>query len=192
MKRPLRWLALGVAVVVAAFGVALATQVGSDPTFTGGAILGRRAPGFDLPVLDLNADPNGAAAVAVDDVERVNLEALDGQAVIVNFWNSWCIPCREEAPALVEFWDRHRNDGDVAMVGIVRDESPAAAREGAIRDGFEWTVATDPGGRAAIAYGTTGQPETFAISPGGVVTGKQLSQVSVDDLEALLASARAG
>ncbi|HZJ26748.1 MAG TPA: redoxin domain-containing protein [Acidimicrobiia bacterium] len=179
MRNPSRWIAIGIAAVVALFGVALATQVGSDPSYAGGAILQRRAPDFDLPLLDV-------------DGARVNLTSLRGQSVIVNFWNSWCLPCRAEAPALLEFWDRHAGDGDVAMVGIVRDESPSAARKGAREDGFDWTLAIDPDGQAAIAYGTTGQPETFAISPAGVVTGKQLSEVSVDDLEALLARARAG
>ena len=183
MKNPLRWLALGIAFVVAAFGVALATQVGTNPTYSGGELLQRQAPDFDLPLLEAD----GAA-----DGERVSLAGLAGKSGIVKFWNSWCLPCRAEAPTLVEFWEAHRDEGDFAMVGIVRDEELSGARKGAIRDGFEWILAADPNGKAAIAFATTGQPETFAISPSGVVTGLQLSEVSIDNLEALLASARAG
>jgi cytochrome c biogenesis protein CcmG/thiol:disulfide interchange protein DsbE len=179
VKYPLRWAAGGVAAVVALLGVVLATQVGTEPTYSGGPILERRAPGFDLPQLD-----GGGTRVALSD--------MAGKSVIVNFWNSWCIPCHEETPALKAFWAAHRDEPDVAMVGIVRDDTTSAARAYARDEQLDWTLALDPSGTAALAYGTTGQPETFAISPAGVVTGKQLSRVSVDDLEALLASARSG
>lgn len=179
MRHPLRWTALGIGCVVALLGVMLATQVGTSPTYTGGPIVDHHAPTFDLPVLD-------------GDGARVDLAGLAGQSVIVNFWNSWCIPCREETPALTAFWAKHAPDPDVALVGIVRDDAPTAARAYVRDHGIGWTVALDPGGKAALAYGTTGQPETFAISPAGVVTGKQLSRMSTADLEALLGSARAG
>ncbi len=179
MKHPLRWSALGVGVVVAVFGIVLSTQVGTSPTYAGGPIVDRRAPAFDLPVLD------GRGA-------RVDLGSLAGKSVIVNFWNSWCIPCRQETPALLAFWSQHKNDPGVAMVGIVRDDTTSEARSYVRQHGIGWTIALDPDGTAALAYGTTGQPETYAISPSGVVTGKQLSAASVADLEALLASARAG
>jgi len=179
MKHPLRWSALGIGIVVALFGIVLSTQVGVEPTYSGGPIVDRRAQAFDLPVLDGRGT-------------HVDLASLAGKSVIVNFWNSWCLPCQEETPALVAFWDKHRDDPDVAMVGIVRDDStgdvPAYVKE----HGIDYTVALDPKGEAALAYGTTGQPETYAISPSGVVTGKQLSRVSVDDLDALLGSAQVG
>lgn len=179
MKHPLRWVAIGVGTLVALFGVVLSTQVGSSPQYSGGPILNRKAPGFDLPVLD-------------GDGKRVDLASLAGKSVIVNFWNSWCIPCQEETPALTAFWARHAADPDVAMVGIVRDDTTGEVRSYVKEHGLGYTVALDPKGEAALAYGTTGQPETYAISPSGVVTGKQLSRVSVDDLEALLGSAQAG
>lgn len=179
MKHPLRWIVIGIGSVLAVFGIVLSTQVGTSPQYSGGPILEREAPGFDLPVLD-------------GDGTRVDLASLTGKAVIVNFWNSWCIPCQEETPALNAFWDRHRDDPGVAMIGIVRDDTTGAARTYVREHGLGYTIALDPKGEAALAYGTTGQPETYAISPSGVVTGKQLSRVSVADLEALLASAQVG
>ncbi len=179
MKHPFRWSALAVGVVVAMFGIVLSTQVGTSPTYSGGPIVDRHAPAFDLPVLD------GKGA-------HIDLASLAGKSVIVNFWNSWCIPCQEETPALTEFWSRHAKDPDVAMVGIVRDDTTSEVRAYVKQHDLGYTVALDPKGEAALVYGTTGQPETYAISPAGVVTGKQLSRVSVDNLEALLGSAQAG
>jgi cytochrome c biogenesis protein CcmG/thiol:disulfide interchange protein DsbE len=179
MKHPLRWTAVSVGLVVALLGIVLSMQMGTSPQYSGGPIIDREAPAFDLPILD-------------GDGTRIDLDALAGKSVIVNFWNSWCIPCQEETPALSAFWDRHADDPDVAMVGIVRDDTTGAARAYVREHGLGWTIALDPKGQAALAYGTTGQPETYAISASGVVTGKQLSRVSVDDLEALLGSAQAG
>lgn len=174
---PARWIALGVGVVVVGLGIVLATQVNSSPTFEGGPVLGEPAPSIDLPTLDGG---------------RVDDASLEGKAVIVNFWNSWCIPCRAEHSALAEFHARHRQEADFAMVGIVRDDTEEAARAWVDERGVDWTIALDPGDRAALDFATTGQPETYAVSPDGVVVGKQLSAVDVEDLEALLAAARGG
>lgn len=172
--RTIRIVAIAVGVVVAAFSIFLATRVGTSPSFEG-VTLGRPAPEFDLPTMDGS---------------RVRLADLRGKVVIVNFWNSWCIPCREEHPALVSFYERHRDEPDFVMIGIVRDDTESDAREWVVDNGVGWTIALDPGSRAAIDFATTGQPETYAISPDGVLVGKQRSRVDISDLEAMLARAR--
>jgi cytochrome c biogenesis protein CcmG, thiol:disulfide interchange protein DsbE len=177
VRHPARWIALAVGLSMATLGIVLATQVNSEPTYRGGPILGKPAPAFDLPVLDGGG-------------RHVKLADLAGKAVIVNFWNSWCIPCQQEHPALAEFHRLHAAERDFAMVGIVRDDTEDAIRASVKDSGVDWTVAMDPGAKAALDYGTTGQPETYAISPDGVVVGKQLSRVSVADLGALVAHAR--
>lgn len=177
MTHPTRWIALSVAVVVIAVGVALATQVGGDPRAdaTKSQLVGDAAPDFSVRPLD-------GETLALDD--------LAGRAVIVNFWNTWCAPCHAELPALKTFADRHRDDPTVAFVGIVRDDSESAAREYVTAEGIDWTTAMDPEGRAALAFGTRGQPETFAITPDGLVAGAQIGPSTVDDLEVMLAAAR--
>ena len=97
---------------------------------------------------------------------------LLGKAVIVNFWNSWCVPCQDELPALHRFADLHRDDPDVALLGIVRDDTKDAVRAYVAAEGIDWKIAMDPGARAALAYGTRGQPETFAITPERVHRGR--------------------
>jgi cytochrome c biogenesis protein CcmG/thiol:disulfide interchange protein DsbE len=171
-----RWIALGVAVVLVAFGVVLGLNVSSSPS-TEGRLAGRPAPDFALQDLDGN---------------EVTLAGLSGEGrnVLVNFWNSWCLPCEQEHPALVEFYARHREDPDFAMVGIVRDDTEADARRYVADEGVGWTILLDPKHRAALDYGTTGQPETFMIAPEGVVVAEQFGPVTVEDLDLMLRHAR--
>ena len=177
MKHPARWIALGVVGVLVAFSVVLASQVGNDPRkdATTSHLAGRPAPKFTVETLD------GETLTSAD---------LAGKAVIVNFWNSWCYPCRQEHPALTQFYARHADDPDVALVGIVRDDTKAATERWVEKHGDDWTIATDPGAKAALAFGTRGQPETFAISPDGVIVGYQFGPSSVADLETMLRAAR--
>jgi cytochrome c biogenesis protein CcmG, thiol:disulfide interchange protein DsbE len=177
MKHSARWIALTVALVVAVIGVVLATQVGTDPRAdtTTSQLVGKPAP--ELRLHDLEGNP-------------VDASTLAGKAVIVNFWNSWCVPCQQELPALKSFAARHRDDPDVAIVGIVRDDTQRAAGQYAKAEGIDWIIAIDPGSRAALDFGTRGQPETFAISTDGVVAGAQIGPASASSLEQMLAAAR--
>jgi cytochrome c biogenesis protein CcmG/thiol:disulfide interchange protein DsbE len=120
----------------------------------------------------------------------VRLDDLHGKAVIVNFWNSWCQPCRQEAPSLDRFYAQHAEDRDFAMVGIVIDDSASAARSYVQARQIRWQIALDPDSRAALDFGTTGQPETYAISPDGVIVAKRSGPATVADLTRMLAMAR--
>jgi len=176
MKHATRWIAFAAAVVIVALGVVLALNVSSGPAEEG-RLAGERAPEFRVERFD-------GAEVVLSELTG------SGRTVFVNFWNSWCIPCRQEHPALVEFYDRHRDDPDFAMVGIVRDDTESEARAYVDREGVAWTVAFDPGKRAALDFGTTGQPESFMIAPDGLVVAEQFGPVTVDDLELMLRIAR--
>lgn len=179
MRRPARIAALGVALVVVAFSVVLATQVGSDPREDSNVsqLLGDRAPEFAVETL-------GGDMLTDEDVA--------GRSVIVNFWNTWCIPCVEELPVLQEFHARHASDPDFVMLGIVRSDTESAVRRYVERESMDWTIALDPDSSAALAFGTRGQPETYAISPGGVIVASLYAQASLQDLEEMLAVARQG
>jgi cytochrome c biogenesis protein CcmG/thiol:disulfide interchange protein DsbE len=173
-----RGIALAVAAVLVGLGIILAMNTsGADPNVDKGRFAGRDvlAPEFTVQTLD---------------GEELALADLAGKTVVVNFWNSWCVPCIKEAPALQEFYDRHEDEPDFAMVGIVRDDTESAIRDYVEREDVDWTIGFDPGSKAALAYGTTGQPETFVIGPDGRVGGEQFSEASVDDLELMLRAAR--
>ena len=102
MKHPARWVALTVALIVVVFGVVLAVNVGNDPQEDAqqSPFLGKQVPTFDLPTL--------AGA-------QVSNASTAGKSVIINFWNTWCTPCRQELPELKKFYAEHANDPDFVM-----------------------------------------------------------------------------
>ena len=177
MKHPTRLVALAVGLLVVAIGVVLAIQVGADPrsTQTGRPTVGTPIPAFTVVELDGT---------------RIDPSTLAGKSVIVNFWNTWCVPCQDELPALREFYERHRADVDVVFLGIVRDDSERAVRKYVAAEGLDWTIAMDPDSDAQLGFGTRGQPETFAITPDGVIVGSQIGPATVKGLEQMLAAAR--
>jgi len=178
MRHPARWAALGVGVLVCVLGVVLATQVGTSPTqdAQSSRLLGKAAPTFTVHTFD---------------GQTISTQTLAGQPVIVNFWNSWCIPCQQELPSLKMFAAEHAADPNVVLVGILRDDTVGAARAYAAAEGISWPVADDPGAALSLAFGTRGQPETYAISPGGLVVGSEYGPASVKNLDTLLAAAQA-
>ena len=166
MKHPFRWVALAAGVGVVTFSVILAVNVDTDPRaeLNTSRLLGRPAPEVSLTRFD------GTRLTSAD---------LVGKTVIVNFWNSWCLPCREEEPALKQWYADHVGDDSVLMIGIPRDDDAAAIRSWAGRHGMEWSVANDRGAQAAtLAFATRGQPETFAISPDGVIVASMIGPVT--------------
>lgn len=172
---PRRALAMLAIVFVLGASAIAATRLEDATDYRATPLLGRLVP--DETVTTLNG-------------ETLALRDLAGRSVIVNFWNTWCAPCRREIPALETFWSRHSDDDDVIFVGVVRDDTEAAVRDFVDDRRWDWEIAFDPGERTALAFGTTGQPETFAIAPDGLVVGRRAGEASVDDLEQLLAMAR--
>ena len=79
------------------------------------------------------------------------------KTVVVNFWNSWCIPCHQEHEALVEFYNRHAGEPGFAAARH-RPERHEAAIRGYVEPKVDWPVAFDPGQRAALDFGTRANP----------------------------------
>lgn len=179
MKHPTRWITLGVAAVVVALCVVLAVNVGNDPTAPKvSRLLDKPAPSFELTNL-------AGGTVSSDE--------LAGKTVVVNFWNEWCIPCRQELPALKQFWTAHKDEPNVVMLGITTSSHLTREKLAKFvgRDGIDWTIALDPGSQAALDFAVTGQPETFVISPSGMVAGYQFGPTTLRGLETMLAAAEA-
>jgi thiol-disulfide isomerase/thioredoxin len=172
-----RWIALSIAVLLVAFGVVLAVQHRSEASVPRLVQEHKAVPAFSLETLD---------------GKHVSASSLAGKTYVVNFWNSWCIPCRQERPALETFYTNHRREPDFAMLGIVRDDDPGPIRDYVAAQTVDWPVAFDPNGSAGLGFGTTGQPETYVISPSGVAACGTLGPVTVAELEVWLRAARAG
>jgi cytochrome c biogenesis protein CcmG/thiol:disulfide interchange protein DsbE len=166
--------AAGVAVPLAALIVVLATRAPATTRVADSPLLARRAPAVTAPTLD------GPTFRMAD---------LAGQWVLVNFFATWCVPCRQEHPHLVRFDDRHRVIGDAAVVGVIFDDSPDAVRRFRRQEGGSWPMLLDPDGRIGVDFGVAGVPESFLIDPNGVVVAKIVGGVRDDELEGLLARA---
>ena len=133
-------------VFLAIFWVYLAHQA-SRP------VPGSRAPEFTAAYLDKPGE--------------LSLSSLRGKPVLLNFWASWCVPCRDEA-ALLE--DAHRQyEGRVAFVGIDTRDSRTDAQKFLDEFGVTYPQLFDEGERLNTQYGLTGQPESFFIDQNGIV-----------------------
>ena len=119
-----------------------------------GVALGEVAPTSTLPQLE--GGGNGS------------LSDYRGRWVLVNFWASWCIPCREEAPALESFQRRH-GDGSFTVLGIDSRDLSGDGRAFVDRYGLSYPQLRDGNGDLAHAFGTTGVPENYLIDPAGKV-----------------------
>ena len=152
---------------VVLFALLLASGLGKDPHALPSELVGKPAPEFSLPRLD--------AEGTMDSGD------LSGQVVVVNFWASWCVPCRDEDPALDEAWRRYRERG-VVVLGVSFEDTPEGAMDFRNELGGDWPLADDPGSETAIAYGVFGVPETFVIAPDGTVSAKTTGAVTYDGL----------
>ena len=183
------------AVVAAAFLALLAYGIvtkSSDTSIDDSIRSGRAiaAPGLDLPVLVPGQGTSPRLRAAEAD-GRLRLAELRGSPVVLNFWASWCVPCRQEAPTLQRFWLGQRAAGTVVL-GLDMQDVTDDARAFVRQFGMTYPNVRDRGNDVARRYGTTGIPETFFISPAGRVVGHVIGVVSPAQLRDGLAAARAG
>lgn len=115
-----------------------------------------------------------------------------GQWVLVNFFATWCVPCRQEHDDLVAFDSRHRVIGDASVVSVVFDDSTDNARAFFEENGGRFPVVISDEGDIALDYGVSKVPESYLVAPDGTVVQKIIGGVTVDGLESLLDEAEAG
>jgi cytochrome c biogenesis protein CcmG/thiol:disulfide interchange protein DsbE len=179
MNRGLRWVGYGVALAGVVFAVVLASRFGVDPGLVESPLLGETAPGFSLAPLE-GGDP-------------VSLSDLDGEIVVVNFFASWCLQCRNEHEALTSTAEAFADEG-VTFIQISYQESPPASLEYLDEAGRSDAALylADPGSRTAIAYGVFGIPETFFIDGQGIVVGKIIGESDALTLGATIDAIKRG
>jgi cytochrome c biogenesis protein CcmG, thiol:disulfide interchange protein DsbE len=109
------------------------------------------------------------------------LKDYRGKQVILNFWASWCAPCRVETPLLQAAYQRLANRG-VVVIGVNMREDPTTARRFVDEYGVTYPILLDRDADVAIAYEAFGLPTTFFIDPDGVIQAKEIGVVTQESL----------
>jgi cytochrome c biogenesis protein CcmG, thiol:disulfide interchange protein DsbE len=147
------------------------------------------APGFTLAALAHGRDAGAAWDCAAADGD-VSLSELRGTPVVLNFWASWCDPCRGEAKVLEQGWKQQ--EGDVLFLGLDAQDAREDARDFIAQFGITFPHVRDPGNDTQRAWGVTGLPETYFIAADGKVVGHVIGTVDAAQLSEGVAAARAG
>ena len=118
-----------------------------------------------------HAPPVGSAApeftlTRLDGAGSVSLASLRGHPVVLNFWASWCIPCKAEAPVLERDWQRYRSRG-VVFVGVDANDLSSEARRFVAAHGLTFTLLQDGSGSVSGSYGVSVFPETYVLNRQG-------------------------
>jgi cytochrome c biogenesis protein CcmG/thiol:disulfide interchange protein DsbE len=158
-----RWLRYSIVLGIAALVVVLMLSFRFDPRDIRAVTLNKPAPAFTAEKLD------GSGTLSLSDYA--------GKVVVLNFWASWCPPCKVENPALLRVWERYRTS-DVVLIGIVYNDSTASARAYVSANGVTWPIVQDADGRIAFAYGVRAPPETYFIGRDGIVAGRRIGEIT--------------
>ncbi len=163
--------ALAVGVVLIALVGLLATAKTNDERQPEARILGQAVPVVQGSTLD-------GGSYDIDD----HL----GNWVVVNFFASWCTPCRVEQPELVKFHQEHEKAGGVEIVSVVFQDKEADVKAFFDQSGAGWPVIVGDTSSTALNFGVTAVPESYIVSPDGEVVAK-FENVTAAELDAVIA-----
>jgi len=128
---------------------------------------------------------SAAKEFSVQDSDRkLNLNQFRGQVVVLNFWATWCPPCVEELPSLMNLQDRMRERG-VTVLGVSIDVDGDAYHRFLKLHNINFLTVRDPEQKVAVMYGTTGWPETYIIDRQGVLRRKFVGPVDWNSPEVI-------
>jgi len=164
--------AVGAALVFVALAVWVLASAGRDDATARSPLLGQPAP---------------AVVTTTTDSASFDLARRKGSWVVLNFFNSTCVPCIAEHPALVSFVGREALRADGAeFYSVINDDSDTAVEDFFARRGGDWPRLRDDDGAIAVAFGVAKVPETWVIDPNGFVRLRILGAVNEGDLESRL------
>lgn len=138
------------------------------------------ACGGDAPVAR-TGDPAPVFTATALDGAPVDLAAYRGRPVVVNFWASWCTPCRDEFPLLADRLDELGPRDGLVIIGVLYKDDAASAQRFLDEFGKSWPSVPDPDGSIASAYRVVAPPQTYFIDGDGVLRGIQIGEVRAED-----------
>ena len=174
MSRRSLWIGLSLAAVTAVLMFVLAKGFGRDPHEVPFQMRGKPAPDFTLKRLDTGAP--------------VKLSDLRGKPLVLNFWASWCMPCKAEHPIIA--WGAKRFGQDVQFYGVVFEDTEENARGFAGNPDPSFPQLYDDHSRMAVDYGVTGVPETYFIDAQGIIRDKVAAPMDPRQLAEKIAALR--
>lgn len=173
-----RWLvATGGLLLAGLVSVAIWEALSSSPAADSTVLVGRTgrpAPAFSLPSL---SEPS----------RTFSLRTFRGKALLVNFWASWCVPCRTEMPLLEKAY--RAEGGKVAFLGIDINDTSSAAQAFLAQVHVTYPVVSAGSSAVAAEYGLYGLPTTVFISPTGDIVGRHIGELHADTLGTALEEA---
>lgn len=173
-RHQIRWVAVAIGICMVAFIGVLATRKPTEQRFGESPLISKAVPVVSGPTID---------------GKSFDIDRHKGQWVLVNFFATWCVPCRMEHPELKKFSDQHKANGDAVVVSVVYNDSPDAVRAFFAENGGDWPVVIGDTGPTALDFGVTGVPESYLVTPNGAVASRLIGGVTDPELEALLAQA---
>ena len=164
--------------------VALFTILGIALTRSGGVPAGV-AINSTLGEAEVDAALARDFTLTTFDGGTLRLSDLRGKHVMVDFWSSWCPPCREEAPVLADAYARYRGQG-VEFVGVAVWDVAEEAERFAEESGAGYPAGVDTRGVIGVDYGLTGIPEKYFIDPDGRIVRKYVGPMTAEALDGVL------
>ncbi len=176
LRKPVAWWQFGLIGVMFLMFVMFAAGLGRDGKFLPSPLIGKAAYNFDIPKLGSD--------------ERIKLSDYRGKIVVMNFWASWCVSCREEHHVLLKVSKKMAGLQNVQFLGINHKDTADNA-EGFLKKmgRFPYPSGVDGQGRLALEFGVYGMPETYFINGDGIIVGKHIGPLTEESLIAKISKA---